>query len=266
MNGLVLAGDTLGFLGRNGRPVLRRAWPVLMIAGCVLAAEWFVLSRLHTLFPGIVASAFAPFLAAAVTGGFLFLRLITIGAGALLLYSLTGAAVRDGTPARRRAWWQWCLVAAIVASLLFAIDAVQIDLQFRGSEPLDPIMGIVVTLMTYYGQVVVLGLAACLFVACLAGLADGREDADGFWRFSRGHRFALLVGALIIYLVVEKIVLPVLLYLPFIAPFWTMTGELSEVTHYTVRIVTVIAQSLSVLIYAAFAVTACAWVGHSRNN
>ena len=139
------------------------------------------------------------------------------------------------------------------------LPTVQIQLQFRSAEPLDPDMGIALSLGIYYGQIVLLGLAACLFAACPQYLGFEQESLGGLWSFSGNYRIAIFVCGFVVYLLIEKVLLPTLLYLPFVAPFWTMTSELSEVRHYTVRIVTVIAQSLSVLIYAAFVLTAFEW-------
>ncbi len=256
MNGVGLAGQALVFLSRIGWRSLYRLWLVLGITVGVLCAEWFVLSRLHTLFPQVLESSFAPFLAASIANGFIFLRVVLIGAGVASLGVLAGCL---GGPPNRRYWRSWTAIAAAFSLALFALDATQIQLQFRGVEPLDPATGIALSLGTYYGQIFLLGFAACLFAACPQHLNVEPGSRIGLWGFSRNNRVAIFVGGFIVYLLIDKVLLPTLLYLPFVAPFWTMTSELSELRHYAVRIVTIIAQSLSVLIYAAFVLSAFEW-------
>lgn len=259
MNGLVLAGQTLVYVARTGWTGLMSGLPVMGIAAGVLAAEWFVLSRLHSLFPGIVATAFAPFLAAAISSVFIFLYFLLIGAGVVAVWSRTGLQGLERRPSVRRYAWSWGAIAGLFSLALFALDAAQIQLQFRGELPLEPAVGIALMLAVSYGQILLLGFAVCFFAACPLRLNPEHDNRTPLWQFSRNNRLAISAGGLIVYLIVEKVLLPVLLYLPFVAPFWTMTGELSETRHYAVRAVTIIAQCLSVLIYAAFVLTAYEW-------
>ncbi len=256
MNGVVLAGETLVFLGRIGWKGLRRTLPALGIVASVLVAEWMVLSRLHWLFPKILEGAFAPFLAATVSSSFVFLRVVVVGAAVAVLFVPMDTDRPGKGRFNRRYWTPWSAIAAGFSVGLFALEAAQIQLQFGGAEPLDPVAGIGLTLGLYYCQIVLLGLAACLFAACPIYLTAERDTGMTLWQFSKNHRLAICVAGLIVYLLVEKVLLPVLLYLPFVAPFWTMTSELSEIRHYAVQTATIIAQSLSVLIYAAFVLSA----------
>lgn len=233
MGGLTLVGKVFLALGQYGGAILRRNALALLMVAIWLMALWILLSRRDLVVPLQFGHPLFPFLDLMISALFDFVKLALIGVMVKNTLPLLSRVLGSKTQSQSFLF-RWVLISFLFELVLLAISAVQLQLEFGGTEPLSPTATIAVRLGSIYLQMIALWVAVCLYVAA------SRRRVD------------LVVATTIIYLVPASLITTLLLYAPVIAPFWFGLDQLAGPWNAMMQTVAVAGETVAALVYAVF--------------
>ena len=251
MHGLKLVGWTFALLGDNGLKLLRTNWFQLLVLALLLTGSWLFLAKRDQIVPLPFDHPLLPFLDIAIVNATTFLKLIVIGTVVpSILTLLEGEPLKRKRTGLARFLLHWCLISIVFVGAILSINAIQLQFEFGGSEPLSPVATIAVKLLALYLQYVVLWVAVYFFVVAPHMLYPTESNTG--WRFASGQKVGVVVGATIIFLVTESLLSTLIFYSPPVAPFWFGLNQLDSGWTILVQCVTVTAETLAAMVYACF--------------
>lgn len=240
--------DTLHWLRQNWRTTLLLLFPVCVAYGALLALEGVAISWIDRWLP---VSSFEEATRAAVfvTGAANWLRLCLIGLAVFLLLRRLPLP----TLQTRSFGIIWIVGSAAVALAILVVDFVQHHLQYGGNDYAGNTVRFILLALMYAKIVTVYPGVRLLIGAASTAHDQGRQGLATAWNATS---FLSSVGLLLLLIAlkmtIETVLVSVISYLPFVAPFWFVPDELSRVRYFVGQGTRIVAESLGVMLYAAF--------------
>lgn len=238
--------------GSGWRRLILSLSPIVVAYAALLVLEGVAISWIDRWLP-VSSFESATWAALFVTAGLTWCRLCLIGGGIWLVLhrnevrrSFTDFAVI------------WIMASMFVAGAILAIDLTQHNLQYGGASYSGETVRSILLTLVYIKILLVYPGVRLLFGALKAdeGGKGGRRFLTTWRAVSLVESLKLFCLLLLLKLTVESVVVTAISYLPFVAPFWFIPGELSRLRYFVGQGTRIVSETVGLLIYVAFFVVA----------